>query len=61
MEGPQEGRALLHNGGWLMFSANWIRGEVMLMGDGRGPKALRFAVCLVVILAVMIYISPKAC
>ena len=31
------------------------------MGDGRGAKALRFLVCLIIILAVMIYIAPKAC
>lgn len=31
------------------------------MGDGRGTKALRFLVCLIVILAVMAYIAPKAC
>lgn len=31
------------------------------MGNGRWAKALRFAVCLIVILAVMIYIAPKAC
>ncbi len=35
------------------------RREVMLMGNGRGAKALRFVVCFVVILAIMIYISPK--
>ena len=29
------------------------------MGHGRGARALRFLVCLLVILAVMIYISPK--
>lgn len=31
------------------------------MGDGRRAKALRFAVCFIIILAVMISISPKAC
>ena len=33
----------------------------MLMGHGRGAKALRFLVCLLIILVVMVYISPKAC
>jgi len=33
----------------------------MLMGNGRWVKALRFVVCFVIILTVMIYISPKAC
>ncbi len=31
------------------------------MGNGRWAKALRFVVCLVIILAMMVYISPKAC
>nr|DAF66947.1 MAG TPA: hypothetical protein [Caudoviricetes sp.] len=31
------------------------------MGDRRRAKALRFAVCFLMILAIMIYISPKAC
>ena len=31
------------------------------MGDGRGAKALRFLVCLFMILAIMAYIAPKAC
>lgn len=35
------------------------RREVTLMGNGRGTKVLRFVVCFVVILAIMIYISPK--
>ena len=33
----------------------------MRMGNGRRAKALRFAVCFTIILAVMVYISPKAC
>ncbi len=33
----------------------------MLMENGRWAKALRFAVCFIIILAVMVYISPKAC
>ena len=33
----------------------------MLMGNARWVKALRFVVCFIVILMVMIYISPKAC
>nr|DAH14780.1 MAG TPA: Solute carrier family 3 member 2 N-terminus [Caudoviricetes sp.] len=35
--------------------------EVMRMGDGRWAKALRFLTCLLIILVVMVYISPKAC
>jgi hypothetical protein len=31
------------------------------MGNGRGAKALRFVVCFIIILAVMVYIGPKAC
>nr|DAP63743.1 MAG TPA: hypothetical protein [Caudoviricetes sp.] len=31
------------------------------MGNGRWARAFRFAVCFIIILAVMIYISPKAC
>ena len=42
-------------------SATSLRGEVMRMGDGRRASALRFTVCFLMILAVMIYISPKAC
>lgn len=30
------------------------------MGDGRGVKALRFAICFIIALAVMILIAPKA-
>lgn len=31
------------------------------MGDKRRAQALRFAVCIIMILAIMVYISPKAC
>lgn len=31
------------------------------MGNGRRARALRFLVCFIVILAVMGYMSPKAC
>lgn len=31
------------------------------MGKGRWAKALRFVVCFIIILWLMIYISPKAC
>ena len=31
------------------------------MGNGRGAQALRFLVCFIITLAVVIYISPKAC
>ena len=31
------------------------------MGDRRWAKTLRFAICFLMILAVMIYIFPKAC
>ena len=31
------------------------------MGNRRWAKALRLAVCFFVILAIMIYIAPKAC
>ena len=34
---------------------------VMLMGNNRGAKALRFVVCLVIVLAVAIALAPKAC
>lgn len=34
---------------------------VRLMGNGRWAKALRFLVCFLIALAVMMYISPKAC
>ena len=37
-----------------------LRKGVMLMENGRWAKALRFAVCFIIILAVMVYISPKA-
>lgn len=30
------------------------------MGQGRGAKALRFLLCLLIILAVMFYIAPNA-
>ena len=35
--------------------------EVMRMGDGRWTKVLRFVVCFILTLLVMIYITPKAC
>ena len=31
------------------------------MGNGRWVTALRFLVCFIIIFAVMVYISPKAC
>ena len=31
------------------------------MGDGRWAKVLRFVVCFILTLLVMIYITPKAC
>ncbi len=37
------------------------RKGVMLMGNGRGAKALRFLVCFIITFLVLIYISPKAC
>jgi hypothetical protein len=43
---PRKGRALLQKGGWPLP----LRREVMLMGNGRWAKALRFVVCFVIIL-----------
>ena len=37
------------------------REGVMWMGNNRGVKALRFVVCLVIVLAVAIALAPKAC
>lgn len=37
------------------------REGVMRMGNNRGAKALRFAVCFVIVLAVAIALAPKAC
>ena len=31
------------------------------MGNGRRAKALRILVCFIVVLAIMVYIAPKAC
>lgn len=31
------------------------------MGNNRGAKALRFAICLVIALALAIVFAPKAC
>lgn len=31
------------------------------MGQGRWTQVLRFLVCLLITLAVMVYIAPKAC
>ncbi len=31
------------------------------MGAGRGAKALRLLVCIVVILVIAVYFAPKAC
>ena len=35
-----------------------LRREVRPMGDGRWAKALRFLVCFIIVLAIMIHISP---
>ena len=37
------------------------RKGVMRMGHKRGTKALRFTICLVIVLAVAIALAPKAC
>ncbi len=37
-----------------------LRGEVRLMGNRQGKKFLRFLICFIIVLLVMIYISPKA-
>lgn len=37
------------------------RKGVMRMGNNRGTKALRFTICLVIVLAVAIALAPKAC
>lgn len=31
------------------------------MGDGPGAKALRFLICLLVVILILVYMSPKAC
>lgn len=31
------------------------------MGHRRWAKALRFLMCFIIVLAIMMYISPKAC
>lgn len=41
--------------------ATSLRREVKPMGNGRRARALRFLVCFIVILVVMVYISPKSC
>lgn len=40
--------------------ATSLRREVMLMGNGRGVKALRFLVCFIIVLFLMIATAPKA-
>ena len=35
--------------------------EVVLMGNGRGMKVLRFVVCAVITVLVMLLTAPKAC
>ena len=37
------------------------RGEVVLMGNGRWVKALRFVVCFIIALLLMILTAQKAC
>lgn len=37
------------------------RREVVLMGNGRWAKALRFLVCAVITILVMLLTTPKAC
>lgn len=39
--------------------ATSLRREVMLMGDGRGVKALRFLVWFVIVYALMIATAPN--
>lgn len=41
-------------------SATSLRKGVVRMGDGRGTQVLRYLVCFIIALLLMIYISPKA-
>ena len=41
--------------------ANPIRREVVLMGNGRGVKALRVVLVFLAVLGLLVYISPNVC
>ena len=44
----------------MAVSHSLVKGG-MRMGNGRWAKVLRFAVCFVIIVLMMLYIAPKAC
>ncbi len=55
---------LPRKGPWALLRRRFatpLRKGVKLMGNRRWAQALRFLVCLLITLAVMLYISPKAC
>ena len=45
----------------LYLIAKSIVREVVRMGNGRGAKVLRFVVCVVITILVMLLTAPKAC
>lgn len=57
----QETGALLYIRRLTHFPAIPYRGKVVLMGDGRWAKVLRFVVCVLIILWMLAYTSLKAC
>ena len=45
----------------MYLIAKSIVREVVRMGNGRGAKVLRFVVCVVITILVMLLTAPKAC
>lgn len=56
-----ENKASLHIEWRSAASLNSSRGEVVLMGDGRGTKVLRFVVWFIIVFFLMILTAQKAC
>ncbi len=57
----EAGRTLLHKAVSSPFPRPLPRGEVMRMGNERWNKILRFALCVVIAIMVMLVMAPKAC
>ena len=60
----EAGRTHYIKGGWLTVyypNAKSAMGEVRLMGNERWMKILRFALCVLFTVLVMVLTTPKAC
>ncbi len=60
-DNPEKGHRVRPGESALLHTAvgTSLRREVRLMGDGQRAKALRFLICFIIVLVIMVYISPK--